>query len=443
MRTRKHTSQHTDTPVCPPGDQAVSQSLPPVRALPEKGSALTRPGRRDRGVKRGWNVRELPNGTWRATVSCPFTYVRETKVKATRDQAKIWAEGRRAELRSRKDEVVKKTRFEDLVAEYLVTVNRKSRSYHKTSVKHCLERLLAEGLTDLNAPDAVALVERVLENLKTRYGKPASPSTRNTFLRRVQTMATWAVGRDYLVKNRFLQIASEKEVKRAKAVFTLEEIGRLVDPANKDHPFFRPFCCMIYTGFRQSEMRHMQWDWFLWEPMRIALTMSADATAAQNDDDDDDDLSDAERTFITKSGRERDTRLMEELLTTMKPEGDLTGPVFPDLIDRTCDAVQYRFDRYLKFCDVPRGRRTPHSCRHTWTCLMLASGENQSLVKQYAGHADNVMQDHYAKQQDRYSRQVERAAWSRGELRLRDFSSGGKCYVAPAATVAPIAMPGR
>ncbi len=63
--------------------------------------------------------------------------------------------------------------------------------------------------------------------------------------------------------------------------------------------------------------------------------------------------------------------------------------------------------------------------------MMLASGENEILVQQYAGHDDKAMTKHYARQQDSYRVQIARAGWERGELRLRDFSPGGRCWVDP------------
>ncbi len=71
---------------------------------------------------------------------------------------------------------------------------------------------------------------------------------------------------------------------------------------------------------------------------------------------------------------------------------------------------------------------------------MLASGENQILVQQYAGHADSEMTSHYALSQDAFRGRVRKAGWEPGELRLRDFSAGGKCWKDPSAPTT-IAMP--
>lgn len=392
-------------------DTSASAYEPP----PAESSAYHKQTRRP---KRGWNVQERANGTWMACASDPHTHVRATKVFDSKAAAQAWAQDKRAKLHLRQDSAAQ-TPLDAITTEYLIDLNRRCRSQlHITTVKQTFETLRAAGMTDLNHQGAVAQLTEILAGLKTRTGTPASPKTRNNFLVRVHALVNFAVKRDYLVKNRFLQIAFQKVPKREKAVFTLDEVGRLVDVANSDHPFYRALCCMLYTGFRQGEMRNMHWDWFLWDDRRIALTMGANATATLDADDD---------TFISKTGRERITRLMEELAIIMKPTGDMKGPVFPDLLGLDNSAVQCRFDAYLKHCKVTVGERTPHSCRHTWASLMLASGENQFLVGQYMGHADKEMTAHYARHQDRYLRLVTKAGWERGELRLRDFAPGGRC----------------
>jgi integrase len=357
--------------------------------------------KRRRATKRGWNVSER-NGRWLARVTDPKTQKRESQTFDSQTEAETWAEQQRARFLL-SQETARKTPFEDLAKEYLEDLGRRCRSeLHIKTVTQTIDGLKKGGLVDMGAPNAVAIVSKILAGLETRHGSPASPKTRNNFLVRVHAIANYAVKRDYLVKNKFAQIDFQKVPKKDKSLFTLDEIGLLVDPARKDHPFYRPICCMLYTGFRQGEMRHLQWDWFQWEAQRITVRMSD--------------------SFITKTGRERVTRLMEELATTMKPDAPTTGPVFPDLIGLDNTAIQRRFDNYVADCGVTVGNRTPHSCRHAWTAMMLASGENEILVQQYAGHDDKAMTKHYAKQQDAYRVQITRAGWARGELRLRDFS---------------------
>lgn len=362
---------------------------------------------RRRATSRGWNIQR--SGTrWRVRVSDPHTAARESKTFDTKADAAGWAETRRSQFILHQA-TASRFPFDELAKEYMDDVRRRCRSAdHIEEVQRIVDMVREAGVKNLAAPGVVPLISSLIANLKTRAGLKASPKTRNNALTKIKAIANFAVRRDYLIKNPFMSLKKERAPVKDKPVFTLDELGRLVDPSRSAHPFYKPFCCMLYTGFRQGEMRHLQWDWFLWEDERIVVRFSDD--------------------FITKSGRERITRLMHELKEIMQPEGDMRGPVFPELIHADRALVKQRFESFLWHCDVPIDGRTPHSCRHTWTSLMLASGENQILVQQYAGHDDKAMTGHYAKQQDFYLARVRQAGWERGQLRLRDFSPGGSCY---------------
>jgi integrase len=127
--------------------------------------------------------------------------------------------------------------------------------------------------------------------------------------------------------------------------------------------------------------------------------------------------------------RARVTRLMEEFAEAIKWQAlRIQGPVFPQYRDMPNWQFQAAFESYLAHCGImaltpqAKKKRTPHSTRHTWTCLMLASGENEILVQHYAGHTQKEMTGYYARQQDIFRRQVEKAGWPKGELRLREFT---------------------
>jgi integrase len=399
----------------------ISVPTPAPIPFPETKSSLVGKAsdsrKRKRRGRRGYNIQ--PRGLrWLARVTDPHTGKREAQTFNAKSDAEAWAEDRRAKFRLGQA-TAHKTPFETVASEYLIDLGRRSRSaLHYKTVEQTVEALKKAGMVDLAAANAVSVVSKLLAGLKTRQGGKASPKTRNNFLVRLNAIANWAVLRDYLIKNRFLQIKPEKIVKRDKPVFTLDECGRLVDPKHKDHPFFKPLACMLYTGFRGSEMRHMQWDWFLWDANRIMLTLGDRATEALDEDEEDD-----EDAYISKTGRERLTCLTAELRAIMKSDKDQQGPVFPELVDMDRGVFRRLFNAYLTHCGVPLiKRRSPHSCRHTWTCVRLAAGENEMLVKQQAGHTDKEMTEHYAKQQDRYRDQIERAGWPRGELRFRDFT---------------------
>ena len=185
----------------------------------------------------------------------------------------------------------------------------------------------------------------------------------------------------------------------------------------------------------------MNWSWFAWKDDVIAIQSSRKARANLGTTD-----------LRTKTSRGRLTRLMHEFADIMradlKPgeEPPKTGPVFPEYAAMDNKSKSRRFDAYLTHCGVPvedNGHsRTPHSCRHTWTCLMLASGENEMLVKQYAGHSEKEMTEHYAEQQERFRKRVRAEEWEPGELRLQPPSDGVD-EPSPAETSNVIAGPWR
>lgn len=365
-------------------------------------------------------------------VTDPHTRARKTEVHPTKAAAEAWAEDMRAQF-LRREATAAKTPFEEIVDQYKVHLSRNSRSaQHQTNVGHIIDAFIAAKLTDLSDPELVKNTDKWLATLTTRLGKPASPKTRNNHLVRLRGLAKFAVERGLLHKNPFLVLKYGKVTERLKPVFTLDEIGKLVDPAHKEHPFYKAFCCMIYTGYRQAEVRFMDWDWFLWDDACIQMFLSDEACAAITAE-----VAEEGEVFVPKNGRARLTRLMDELLATMKPDAKTSGAVFPELRDLDTSGFSRRFHAYVKHCGVNAAatipRRTPHSTRHTWTCLMLASQENQAQVQQYAGHSTSDMTKHYAALQDRFRVRVRKAGWPAGELRLRDFSTGGACWKEPNA----------
>lgn len=67
--------------------------------------------------------------------------------------------------------------------------------------------------------------------------------------------------------------------------------------------------------------------------------------------------------------------------------------------------------------DIYVGRRTPHSCRHTYAGLMTATGVPGALLGAYLGHSSADTTAIYTKLAGRYAQAV--GAWGRGEFRLR------------------------
>lgn len=361
--------------------------------------------RRKPSGKRGYYASQRPNGRWCGYAWAPVQRKYQGQVFDTEREALEWATFKHAEFVTGQAKAGK-TLMRKVADEYLAELALHSASVgHIAFCNHVIDSAIAAGITDLNN-DAVVSSARHMLISQTKRGtkEKASAVTKNNFLKILRAIGNFAVKHRYCRENHFDRMDYVPVVKPLKAVFELEELGRLVDPKNKDHPFYRAFCMQIYTGFRPREVRYVDYDWILWDSMRLAMKIG--------------DL-------IPKGHRERRariTRFMDEHADVMKDAKDRHGPVFPEYRHVSNKHFQDAFNRYLAHCAVSVGERTPHSTRHTWTCLMLASGENEMLVQQYAGHSQKEMTAYYAREQDRYRRQVEKAKWPRGELRLRDFT---------------------
>ena len=74
-----------------------------------------------------------------------------------------------------------------------------------------------------------------------------------------------------------------------------------------------------------------------------------------------------------------------------------TGTVAP--LHGVNNTVQHgrNFRAFLLHCGLPVGKRTPHSCRHTYGALMTATGCPSILVQAYMGHESVATTADYAK----------------------------------------------
>ncbi len=332
---------------------------------------------------KGWAVRERSPGKFQARAWDPRAHKYATETKADRASAETWAKEEHAKLVLRQATADRsRTSLRAIADEYLDDLKLHNASEeHMAQMRYVVNATIAGGITDLAASDIAKRTRALLLGLKTLRGTEASDTTRNNFLKQLRTLGNFAVLHGSVMRNPFKLISFITVEETLKEVFAIDEVRLAVDPKNADHDFYRPFCAMIYTGFRLREMANMEWGWINWDAQRIRLSFERKARASVG--------TTAAKVWKTKSRRERITRLAAEFATVMKPaEGDIpTGLVFPSLKAMGTRSLQERFNRFLRHCGVEVKGRTPHSCRHTWTCLMLASGENEILVQQYAGHS--------------------------------------------------------
>jgi integrase len=399
---------------------------------------------RQRSPSKGWGYLRERDGAWVAHARIPGTgegrarYIARTFPLEQKTEAEAWAiaENARLIVEGKDKPKPSRTSFQETADAFMDSLKlAKASAGHTTQMQRAIDQAVAFGITDLGAPDLIDRTVKLLIGLKTRGSKPASDSSRNNLLKHLRTLGNFAVRRDRVVVNPFLKIDKIPVTIDLKEVFTIDEVRKILAPANAAHPFYRAFASMIYTGFRLREMVNMDWSWFMWDAERLRMVIDKKERARV-------DLN-AVKAFVPKNKRLRITRLMAEYADIMRPTGPvipMCGPVFgfASRSNKSLQTTDKGFNGLLEAAGVPVRGRTPHSCRHTWTCLMLASGENEMLVKQYAGHSEKEMTEHYAQSQEEFRVQVAREGWAKGELSL---IAAPKKSIATTATVSPVARP--
>jgi integrase len=363
---------------------------------------------RRRKAKKGWYAIQRPSGNWSGYAWDPKVLKYKSDTWPTEREALEWAERENAKLKlgqAKAGRVALETLRDEYVKAHPSVVEA-----HKRQFQFVVNAAIAAGITDLNDEDRVVEKTRdFLANLcwKGIAGKPATDGIRRDYLKHLRALAHFAMKEGKLVTNPFKRIDKPPKVSSLKAVFMPDDLGKLVHPRMQDHPFYLPMMGSIYCGFRPGEVRAMCWEWFLWDDMRIAMPLPGKGS---------------------KEKRSRITRLMVEFFEIMKPRAQVRGRCFPEYAHISNGLWQARFNSYCAVAGVEimsplwSKPRTPYSFRHTWTCLMLASGEESGLVQTYQGHSTQEMQRYYAKQQDMFRHRVGKSGWERGELRLRDFT---------------------
>jgi integrase len=326
-----------------------------------------------------------------------YRYQRFDSVSA----GQTWAKDEAARLRTGQSQAGRMP-IEPLIDEWIAEVRLKGAvEAYVVEIERILKEAVAAGMTDLRHPRVLYHAQTFLTNARTvgkyRAGRALSPSTLNRYREALRAFGNWAVRWEKTVRNPFRNIPMLREPEFLKPVFRLDELATLVDPSRQDDPYWLMFCVLVYTGCRRQEAAHLRWEAIDWRSRRIAVMLSDD--------------------YALKCKKERLVPLQPELEALLKPRDRQSGFVLDGFVrSRSARAQVGRFAAYLRRCKVPDGDRTPHSTRHTWVSLMLASGLNQILVQTYAGHVDLETTAGYAKSQERYRDAVR--DWKPGEFKL-------------------------
>ena len=195
--------------------------------------------------------------------------------------------------------------------------------------------------------------------------KGLSHSSCNKVKQLLGQMCKWAIREDIIHKNQAQFIRLPEEEKKEKEIFTDAEIRKLWS-ASAD-PAVQIILIMIYTGLRIGELFSMQRD-------NVHVLEGYMVGGLK-----------------TKAGRNRVIPIKPTISPFIEhmydhaPAGGLLIEGYPG----QKVAANYRDREYypaLKRLGIQR--KTPHSCRHTFTSMMVKAGVRPETLQKLLGHAD-------------------------------------------------------
>jgi integrase len=295
---------------------------------------------------------------------------------------------------------------------------------HIAEVRRIIAAAVADGVTDINDRGfrrQVLAWFNGLKALKTGTDKDGaevvrrttqltlSPRTKNRYLGHLKAVTAYAVRRRRVLFDPLADLSGETVPDTIKPTLSVAELRTLLgehrDPGNQ---VWLWVAVMIYTGCRESEALHLRWEWIDWKSKRISIKVHAD--------------------YKLKRQKERTIPLQDELADILRPlKGDI-GWIFHDSAfrDANTKSLWQRFRKLLKDAGLTPGDRSPHSARHGYACLMLASREDVFSICRAMGHSDLKMTEHYSRESEGARDVAVKEGWKPGEIRL--------CPTMPAAT---------
>lgn len=267
----------------------------------------------------------------------------------------------------------------DLAKLFVAALDTKRRSLsHQANVKHTLD-LMAAAVPDLAAPDAHRQMEAWLESVrldrvgrhKRKRSRAPSPGYRNRLIAEARAFCRWLVRKEYLTMDPSRTLERATAHHEIKAQFSVDEVRQLCAPS-ADHPLQRWVCLMLLAGLRADEACALTWI----DVVGLQLYVRKHAG------------------HRLKRGKERLVPLQARLAEILGPAG--SGPVAPLPGARSTVQMGRHFRTFLAHCGVEPGARTPHSCRHTYGAMMVATGCPSILVQAYMGHKAVATTSDYA-----------------------------------------------
>lgn len=416
---------------------------------------------------------------FRARVLIPGSTSYKVETFDDRAEAKLWGQRRLADYRSGLDtpDDADLGKIADEYIKGLRTVTTDEPGISEGYARHMelvAAGLVKAGIKDMKDPSFPARAREWIAGLKPGWHSkllmdvkspaahrqtPLTNTTRNRIVRELRTLGSYTVKTRRMLYNPCLAVDSFPTAKHLRPQFELSELRTLVseksryvwgqqrrdledllescggdkqavakrlkvniatvynrlkaDP-NESDPWWLPTVLMVYGGFRVAEAMHLRWQDINWQGKRIRVRL--------------------QEAYDQKTDTEREVPLAPELEVILGPMAKTTGYIIESQSMRESGSAirdserkivrheyAHGFKRYLDRIGIPRDRgegdRVPHSLRHAWVAMMIASGESSSLAADWAGHSGDV-QKIYRSQADAYHRDGARL-WERGQITLR------------------------
>ena len=342
-----------------------------------------------------------------------------TKAFATEQSAWQWAEDTVAKYRLGLDNG-NRCSISAVLDDYLEHLRGKGASpNHVAQVKWTLGRLIDAGINDLRDERLPAKAEAYFRNLKTvqknddgtvrrRAVTDASPRTKNCYLSSLLALCAWATRMRMLPYDPLRGVVTRfREPKKTKPVFTLDELATLLDDKHRGERFWLPFAISIYSGLRIGEAMHLEWQDVKWTERKLHVRLKT--------------------TYRLKGMKERWAALPDELIEILRPMAKPHGWIIDDKTRTNQKSWRWFFMKVLRAAGIEQDGRSPHSTRHTWAALSIASGVEAVRVMEEAGHSNIATTMRYIRCASLYRDAVR--GWSAGEFRLREKGALGHRYL--------------
>jgi integrase len=339
-----------------------------------------------------------------------------TKAFAEQADAWTWAEEQVAKYRLGLDNGQRCT-LRGLMEEYLENLAGKGAAPDWVKAARRQLTLLADaGINDLRDERLASKVEAFYRHMTVQMTNPpgcrfrgrrvrcveVSAATKNRYMSHIMALCAYARRRRYIPYDPLYGIVDRfKESKRMKPTFSLDELRLLVRDELADERFWLPFVVSTYAGLRLGEALYLEWQDIRWSEKRIHIRLKPEH-------------------YRLKGQKERYAPLQSELADILRPLAQPHGWIAQAEARENRDTCRWFFRKLLRRCGIAMNGRSPHSCRHTWVSLCIASGMDSFEVMDYAGHASLNTTLRYARACGLYRDAV--AGWPRGQFQLRTAS---------------------